>query len=156
MNDFMELKAKTLKLCLELAENPVPGLKKRMEEEIETINKLLLKQRLEESRRFGIFFMQFFQTAMEATKKSIAFKVKKMLSISWKNRLNLLMPLVNDLDELVNNGVVYLQLKTTSLTVCEVGFLKLALHTNNSVRSLDKFNCKICNRKLDPIYIDCL
>ena len=156
MDEFMDLKAKILKLYTELAENPVPGLTEDIEQQIESANKLLLKRRLEASRRFGVFFMQFFQALMEAAKKSIAFKSKKTLSLTWKERLNLLLPLSQKVDELVQDGELFLETKTKSLTDRQIGFKRSTVHTNNSVRRFKDLNCVICNQKLDPLYVNYL
>ena len=153
MNTFMDMKAKILELYIELAENPVPGLKEDIKQRIETANKLLLKRRLEASRNFGVFFMQFFQALMEATKKSIAFKVKKTLKLSWKERLALLEPISKKIGEFAREGILYSKAETKSLTDRQVGFEKSILHTNNSVRQFKEFNCVICNQKLDPLYL---
>lgn len=156
MDAFINLKAKILELYTELVENPVPGLKEDIEQRLEAANKLLLKRRLEASRNFGVFFMQFFQALMEAAKKSIAFKVKKTLKLSWKERLGLLEPVSNKIEELVGDGVLFLKPETNSISDRQVGFEKSTLHTNNSVRQFKEFNCVICNQKLDPLYLNYL
>lgn len=156
MDAFIGLKAKTLELYTELAENLANGAKEEIEQRLETVNKLLLKRRLEASRLFGVFFMRFFQALMEAAKKSIAFKVKKTLKLNWRERLRLLEPVSKKIEELVRDGLLFLKPETKTTTDRQVSFEKSTLHTNNSVRHFQEFNCVICNQKLDPLYLNYL
>ena len=130
--------------------------------ELEDINKLLLKKRLEASRRFGIFYMEVFQALMEATKKNVAICQKKTLQMSIKERAAFSEPLYKIVTELTKRGTVKLNVTNTGgiFVDREVGFVNCSkengddgLNTSNSVRKHEKLNCKICNHKLDPIYV---
>ena len=72
MDKFMFLKKKILDIY---EEEKLKSIDKS--EELEVNNKALMLCRLETSRRFGIYFMQFFRAAMEATRSSVGVRVKK-------------------------------------------------------------------------------
>ena len=119
---------------------------------------------MESSRRFGVFFMQFFQVVM-AARSSVAVRVKKFLTLSWSDKLSLIDPLIKHVEDLVENGVVFHRNSSAecsdgeelpSLLIDksrESGFSKKQINTTNSISNLQKLNCVICNHKLDPQYI---
>ena len=130
-------------------------------EELEVNNKALMLCRLETSRRFGIYFMQFFQAAMEATRSSVGVRVKKVLNLSCEDRLEVIDPLIQQVKVFVKDDVVY-QNMPYILQHCDenlinkmrkYGFSRNIVNCGNSVTVLKNFNCVICNHKLDPQYV---
>ena len=109
MNAFIEVKAKIIKMYVEKAENP--NMEATFKEEIETLNKMLLRKRMEASRRFGVFFFQLFQILMEYAKKEVAICCKKTLKITWKERAAMLEPILKSSNSFFQDGVLYFMKK---------------------------------------------
>ena len=151
MNAFIEVKAKVIKLNVDKIENP--NMKISLSEQIETHNKILLRKRTEASRRFGIFFFQLFQILMEYSKKEVAVCCKKTLRLSWKERADLIDPILKSANTFFKNGVLYFVKKIEGEEGEMSTFLEEALTTDNSVTSFKDYNCVICNQKLDPTYL---
>ena len=132
-------------------------------EDAKETNKQLMKTRIEASRRFGIYYMELFQSLMEVAKKSVALRVKKNLNMTWHERKEFNKKLDDKVAELILDGAVLTQAQhvDTGGTVGrrEIGFGSTCLHSSggtncdNLVRKYEELNCKICNHKLDPIYI---
>ena len=134
------------------------------ESELKLINESLRQKRREAGRRFGVFYMEFFQALMEATKKNVAVCQKKILDLKWAERLKFLEAIRGTVDALIEKGIVKLHATYTGDTFgCrEVGFVTVrtnkegGLDTSNSVRKYEELNCVICNHKLDPLYVQFL
>ena len=88
-------------------------------EELEANNKALMLCRLETSHHFGIYFMQFFQAAMEATRSSVGVRVKKVLNLFWEGRLKFIDPLIQQVKVFVEDNVVYQTMPFTSQQHCD-------------------------------------
>ena len=153
MNEFMDLKTKTLRANMQKVSGQSIDQQRILDLELEEINKTLLKKRQEASRRFGEFFMEYFQALMEATKKNVAVCQKKNLSFTLAERTAFSKPLCREVEELSRVGLVNVTVSKLdgSFVGRQVGFSNLT--TTNSVRQNDALNCKICNHKLDPLYI---
>ena len=156
MDDFMDLKAKLLTIVEEKHDDDISAEDKVIiESELNQINEALMEKRMEVSRRFGVYFMELFQALMEATKKNVVVCQKKNLSLTTKQRVKPYSTLVetldvkNVLDEKVDSWFVKRKVGFPTRRDNEA----IGLDLTTSVRRHEKLNCKICNHKLDPIYI---
>ena len=156
MDDFMDLKQKVLQSNMDMETDFSRESRKIINLELEEINKALLKKRKEVSRCFGVFFMELFQALMEATKKNVAIRKKKTLHLTLTERAKMSQPLYDRVVELEKKGIVRLH-DTKKGEGREVGFVRSkkngGIDTSNSVRKYEDLNCKICNHKLDPLYV---
>ncbi|XP_066931070.1 uncharacterized protein [Clytia hemisphaerica] len=150
MNAFMELKLRIINMHMEKSENP--AMKQQAKEELNATSALLTKRRSEASKRFGVFYMQFFQIIMEATKKEVAVRAKKTLKMSWRDRSKFIEDTtISKCDIVFEDGVLYVIEKPKEGD--ETLPHKIAITTENSVTVGKYLNCVICNQKMDPIYL---
>jgi len=89
----------------------------------------------------------------------LQYAAKKHLKMSNNERIKFMQSLSNRIREMVNDGVVLLSPTNASSNEREIGFdtarrdHENGVNVQNSVRKHEELNCKICNHKLDPIYL---
>ena len=170
MDDYMNIKAEIVNLYVDITSKPAEECEIGEEMDDKLHNEILLQdkreeligKRIEASRRFGMYFFCLFQQAMEATKKRVLFSQKKTLNLMPKDRLKLLQPLHDQIVDMTKEGLitnktewsVYYLDEETKRTKRENGYKSDFLNCDNSVSQTKELNCKICNHKLDPIYIE--
>ena len=108
------------------------------------------------SKCFGLYFMQLFQCVMEATQKYVLFNQKKTLNMSARERLDFTKPYYSKVQQLLSSGEIKIHHEQQHQQQQfdkerKLGFVNLT--SSNSVREHEGLNCKICNHKLDPLYI---
>ena len=131
----------------------VGGGERLVNEVLEESNRKLLEAKMEVSKSFGVYFMNLFQIAMDASKKYVLFNQMKRLILSPPQRQAFVKPYKDKVVEMMASGNITASQQNVKLNGLSIQGVYCGLTATSSVRLMKGGNCSICNHKIDPQYL---